>query len=366
MKLENLSDQKLNELKNKLKDQISKLDAFQNAKKVQLNSAYGAMGNQYFRFYDIRLAEAVTLSGQLVIQWIAKDLNDWLNKILSTDGVDYIIASDTDSLYVTFDELIKKVYDSQKDIPAIIEYMDTLCEKKIQNIINQSCKNLSDYTNAYQNKMRMKREALSNKAIWTRKKRYVMNLYDFEGVRYEIPKLKIMGLEAVKSNTPEVCRNKIKEAIDIIMTKDNDALLDFFDKFKKEFDALPLEDIGAPTSMNGLDNYRDSRKLFRKGTPYHVKGAFIYNELIKKHNLEKKYELIKDGDKVKTLQLKEPNPTKDMVISFSDIVPPEFDIEKYIDKDAQYDKVFMKPVKAILDVIGWKSEKIFTLENLWS
>jgi DNA polymerase elongation subunit (family B) len=197
MDITKLSDKELKLLQKKTKIEIGKYNNYQLAKKVQLNSAYGAMGNQYFRFYDIRLAEAVTLSGQLVIQWIAQDVNEYLNKVLDTDNQDYIVAIDTDSIYVCLENLINKIMPDETDTDKVIDYLDKVCEKKITDIIDDSCARLGEYLNVYDQKMVMKREALSDKAIWTAKKRYVMNVYDLEGVRYETPDLKIINIHNI-------------------------------------------------------------------------------------------------------------------------------------------------------------------------
>jgi DNA polymerase elongation subunit (family B) len=360
MNLSELSDEQLKAYKQKLENEIDKYDNWQNAKKITLNSAYGAMGNQYFRFYDVRLASAVTLSGQLVIQWIAKYVNDYLNKVLKTNNVDYIIAIDTDSIYVSLEILIDKIAPN-KDTESTIDLLDSICEEKIQKVINTACEEVYSYTNGFRQKMRMKRECLAKKGVWTRKKRYALNVYDTEGVRYKVPKLKIMGLEAIRSNTPFVCRGKLKDALKIIMTKTNDDLIDFIDEFRSEFMNLPIEEIAQPTSVKGLEKYFDSNQLYIKGTPFHVKGALTYNHLLKENGIDDKYDAIESGDKIKTLCLKERNPTQDQVIAFHYEFPPELDYEKYVDKAAQFDKVFMKPLRSILEVIGWNERKINTL-----
>lgn len=364
--IEKMSNDELSIAKQKLEYEISKYHNYQLAKKVQLNSAYGAMGNEYFRFYDIRLAAAVTISGRIVIQWIANDMNKYLNSVLKTDNVDYIIGIDTDSMYITLDEMIIKYNLADEDAHKVIEFLDRVCKTRLQKMIDESFERLGTYMNVYKQKMVMKREALSDKAIWTTKKRYAMSLYDLEGVRYEKPILKIMGLEAVKSSTPLMCRDKMKEAIELMMWSDNDAVIKLIEDFREEFKNSSAEDIGSPISCNNLEKYSDSRTLYRSGTPYQVRGALVFNQLLKKHELERQYDTIKDGDKVKTIALVEPNPTHENVISFSTVLPKEFGLHKYIDFDAQYDKVYLKPIQAILDAINWKSEHISTLEDLWS
>lgn len=366
MDLSNISDSDLLKLKKKLNNEVSKYHNFQLAKKVQLNSAYGAMGNQFFRFYDIRLAEAVTKSGRVVIQYLAKDINDYLNGLLKTNDRDYIIAIDTDSVYINLADLVTKVVkDKNLNDEQIVEFLDKVCKEKIEKVINESCENLAKYLNAYKNKMVMKREAIASKAIWTRKKRYAMYIHDLEGVRFSHPKIKIMGIEVVRSSTPEVCRAVLKKTIELIFESNNGAVVDFIENFRDEFNKLPAEEIACPTSIKTMNSYSSAQELFRKGTPYHVKGAFVYNTYLRKLNLDNRYPLIREGDHIKTLCLLEPNDLHSPVISFVDVLPRQFNLEPCIDYDAQFEKAYLKPISAILDAIGWQKEHVATLDCLW-
>jgi len=343
------------------KNEISRCHNIQMAKKISLNSAYGAIGNQYFRYFDVKQAEAITLGGQLSIRWIERDVNKFMNKLLGTDNKNYVVASDTDSIYLKLDTLVEKVC-KDKTPQQITDFLDKAAEEKIQKVIDDSFKNLAEYVNAYQQKMIMKREAIANKGIWVAKKRYMMNVFDEEGIRFDIPKLKIMGVEAVKSSTPEVCRGKIKDAIRVIMNDNEDALIKFVTDFKEVFKSLSPEEVAFPRSCNNLGKYTNSSNIYNKGTPIHVKGALIYNHNIYKHKLSAKYPIIKDGDKIKFLMLKQPNVVKDTVISFSTKIPYEFDLHKYVDYDMQFEKTFTDPLRFILDSIGWKLEREATLE----
>ena len=343
------------------KNEISRCHNIQMAKKISLNSAYGAIGNQYFRYFDVKQAEAITLGGQLSIRWVERDVNRFMNKLLNTDNVNYVVASDTDSIYLKLDKLVEKVC-KDKTPQQITDFINKAAEEKIQKVIDDSFQNLANYVNAYQQKMIMKREAIANKGIWVAKKRYMMNVFDEEGIRFDIPKLKIMGVEAVKSSTPEVCRGKIKDAIRVIMNDSEDALIKFVNDFKEVFKTLSPEEVAFPRSCNNLGKYTNSSNIYNKGTPIHVKGALIYNHNIYKHKLSAKYPIIKDGDKIKFLMLKQPNVVKDTVISFSTKIPYEFDLHKYVDYDMQFEKTFTDPLRFILDSIGWKLEREATLE----
>jgi DNA polymerase elongation subunit (family B) len=353
--------------KSKLYDiekRIARYDNLQLAKKVSLNSAYGALGSQYFRFYDLRMALGVTSAGQLSIRWIEHKINSWMNKILSSDK-DYVIASDTDSIYLRMGELVDSLMKDKTDKQKVIALMDKICKDKIEPFIDKSYKELADYVHAYQQKMQMKREGLSDKGIWTAKKRYILNVYNNEGVQYAEPKIKVMGLEMIKSSTPAVIRDKMKESIKIMVTGTEDDVQSFIAKFRKEFKALPPEDISFPRGMNGLRNYSDPVTLYKKGTPIHVKGAILYNHALKEKGLTKKYPLILEGEKIKFTYLKLPNHFKDSVISFPGRIPAEFGLADYIDYDLQFDKAFLEPIKVILDCMQWKTEKSNSLEDFF-
>jgi DNA polymerase elongation subunit (family B) len=352
--------------KKELEKQIAKYNNIQLAKKVTLNSAYGAIGNEWFRFFDIRIAEAITLSGQLGIRWIENRLNGFFNNMLKTKNVDYVIASDTDSIYLNLGGLVKKYIPDTPDKLKTIRMLDKFCEDKIQPFIDDSYQELKDYLNAYSQKMKMKREALADKAIWTAKKHYLINVYNNEGVEYKNPKLKIMGLEAIKSSTPAVCREKIKKGFEVILAKDQASIIKFIEKFREEFHTLPPQDIAFPRGVNGLEKYSDPKTIWGFKTPPHVKGSLLYNHLINEKRLDKKYQTIKEGEKIKFIYLKEPNPLQATVISFLSTIPKEFDLEQYIDYNTMFEKTFLEPLKSVLDPINWVAEQRNSLEDFFS
>jgi DNA polymerase elongation subunit (family B) len=345
--------------------EISRCHNIQWAKKIALNSAYGAIGNQYFRYYDVRQATAITSSGQFVIRFIEKNVNEYMNKILKThDKVDYIVASDTDSIYLTLDKLVQATC-KDKSKADTLKFLNKVVSSRIEPFIDKCFDDLAEYTNAIKQKMVMKREVIADKGIWTAKKRYMLNVLDEEGITFDEPKLKIMGIEAVKSSTPEVCRGKIKEAIKLIMTKGEDELQAFVAEFKKEFYQMTAEQISFPRSCNNLKKYKHSSNIFIKGTPIHVKGALIYNEQLKRFKLHRKYPLIQEGDKIKFLKLKEANPFKFDVISYVTKLPSEFTLQEYIDYDIMFQKTFLDPMSFILNSIGWTYEKTASLEDFF-
>lgn len=352
--------------KYELEKKIARYDNLQLAKKVSLNSAYGALGSQYFRFYDLRMALAVTTSGQLSIRWIENKINEYMNSLLKTTGKDYVIASDTDSIYLRLGELVDRVYTGSKDIDKVIAFMDKVCEDKLQPFIDKSYKELSDYVHAYDQKMIMKREALADKGIWTAKKRYILNVYNNEGIQYKEPYMKVMGLEMVKSSTPSAIRDKMKSSIGIILKGTEDDIHKFISDFKTEFFNLPPEEISFPRGVNGLAKYAHALSIYKSGTPIHVKGAILYNLYLKQLGLDKKYPYIQEGEKLKFTYLKMPNPIKDTVISYPGRLPTEFGLDKFVDYNMQYQKTFIDPIKVILDCMGWKTEKSSTLDDFFS
>ena len=354
-----------NYLHKKYTNDIARYSNVQLVRKVQLNSAYGALGNQYFRFYDTRQAEGVTKAGQLSIRWIEHKMNEYLNKLLKTENEDYIVASDTDSIYITFDKLVSSVFPEDVDTKKVVDFLDKVSSEKLEPFINKCYVELADYMNAYEQKMFMAREVIADKGLWTAKKRYILNVHDSEGVRYTEPKLKMMGIEAVKSSTPGSCRAKIRQAMHIMMNDTEEDIIQFIEQFREEFDKLPAEDIAFPRGINGIEKYKGTKDIYIKGTPIHVKGALLYNMLLKQHKVLKKYPAIQDGDKIKFAYLKEPNHIHESVISMSGSLPNEFDLERYIDYDKQFQKAFIDPLGVILEKVGWNTERVSTLEDFF-
>ena len=349
-----------------LQKDVSRCNNIQMARKIQLNSAYGAIGNQYFRYYNLANAEAITLSGQVSIRWIESKINGYLNKLLSTEEVDYVVASDTDSIYLNLGPLVSKFFANKSgDKAAIVSILDKICQEKLETFIESSYQELATYVSAYDQKMKMKRENIADKGIWTAKKRYILNVWDSEGVRYEKPKLKMMGIEAVKSSTPAPCRQKIKDALNVIMNADEEAVQKFIADFREQFKELPVEDISFPRGCNNLNKWSNPATVYTKGTPIHVRGALLYNFYIKKNKLSHKYPLIQDGEKIKFVYLKTPNKINENVISFFQTFPKELGIDKQVDYDLQFDKSFLEPIRVIMDTIGWKTEKVASLEFLF-
>ena len=345
-----------------LMNEISRCNNIQMAKKISLNSAYGAIGNEHFRYYRLANAEAITLSGQVSIRWIENKMNTYLNKLLSTDKVDYVIASDTDSIYLNLGPVVDKFFSNKSDDKVrIVELLDKICKDKLEPFIDASYEELATYVKAYDQKMIMKRENIADRGIWTAKKRYILNVWDSEGVRYKEPKMKIMGLETARSSTPQYFRDKLYAAFKIIISKTNDELISFINDIRAETREQGTEGVAFPRGCNNLEKYKHRTDIYSKGTPIHVRGALLYNDFVRKNKLQHKYPFIQEGEKIKFIYLKTPNPLHENCVSFFSTIPSEMNLDKYVDYQLQFEKSFLEPLKNVLQCVGWTHEKKVTL-----
>jgi DNA polymerase elongation subunit (family B) len=358
----NLTDEELLALHRQTTKEVTKWSNFQMVRKICLNSLYGALGNNYFRYFKLANAEAVTSTGQVTIRWIERKLNEYVNKALKTEDVDYVVASDTDSIYLNLGALVERVLGTSPSAERVVSLLNQFCEDKIVPFIEESYDELSDYLNCYEKTLVMKRECIAERGIWTAKKRYILNVWDNEGVRYDEPKLKMMGIEAVKSSTPAPCRAYIKQALKIIMEGTEQDLIDFIEAKRIEFATLGPEAIAFPRSASEVTKYSSNMTIYSKGTPMHIRGCLLFNHHLKAKKITNKYNLINDGEKIKFTYLKVPNPFQENVISFISELPKEFGLKDFIDYDTMYNKSFIEPMKLILDTIGWRTEKTAQLD----
>ncbi len=331
------------------------------ALKYALNSGYGALSNRYFLYGDVRLSESVTLTCQAGIQWVARDINAWLAKVTGIEK-DRIIAIDTDSNYICFDDLVKKYIDDETDKNKVVSFLDSVCKEKLSEVIDGSFAKFQDYMGAYKNRFSMKRETIADKAIWTAKKKYVLNAWDIEGVRFKEAELKVTGLEIVKSSTPTAVRKKLKEAVKVIINQDEKALQRFVIDFRAEFETLPFEDIAFPRSVNALADY-EVDGWYKKGAQAHLRAAIVYNKHLRDAKLDQKYPLIVSGDKIKYCMLRKANPTGEDVVGCPGMMPRELGLDQYVDRDEQFLRGFLSPLRLILDSIGWHDEEKLDLSG---
>ena len=346
-------------------NEIAKYNNFQMARKIQLNSLYGAMANQYFRFYDDRIAEGITMSGQLIIRDTAKALDEYMNKVCGTEKEMYSFYSDTDSCYITCKTLVDNFF-PDKSTEKVVGLLDQIGTDKIEPAIANAMRKLGNYTNAFEHKIDFKREVIADKGIFVAKKRYALNVLDDEGLRLKEPKLKVMGLEIVRSSTPAPIRDSLKEAVRLILTSDEDTLQDYILQTQTDFKKFTPEEIAFPRGCNNLTKYTSQADIYAKGTPIHVRGALLYNNLLKEQKLGKRYEKIQEGDKIKFLYLKEPNSLHENTIAFISTLPKEFNVSRYVDYDLIFQKAFLDPLINILSPLGWNTEPQATLEDLFS
>jgi DNA polymerase elongation subunit (family B) len=350
------------------KNKIAALNAEQMALKILANSLYGAISQIGFRYYDLRIAEAITLTGQVSDKHIERSLNVFMNKIIGTEKVDYVIAADTDSCILHVQSLVDK-FAANKTLEQTITFLDKVGSDKFKGVLDKSINTVYSVGNCYEPVMDMKREAIASKAIWTAKKRYAMMVHNSEGVSYSPYKLKIMGMDLIKSSTPKIIRDKLKAALVIIFEKDQQSLIDYVNSIKTEFMKMTPEEVAFPRSVTDIDKWFDDKTLYKSRCPIHVRGSLIYNKLIAKNE---DIDSIKNGDKIKFIYLKTPNTLREDVIAFpsygksNDYLWSTLGINKYIDHEKQWEKTFLAPLKGITEAIKWEYEKKSNLDKFFS
>ena len=342
---------------------IAHFENQQTAIKILLNSLYGALGNKYFRYFTMEIAEGITITGQTIIKWGEKHINSYLNNALKTNN-DYVIAIDTDSIYANLSALVNAVVPDESKSKKV-DFLSKVCRKIETDVFDTAFKELGENLNVFKLRIGMKREGIADRGIWTAKKRYILNVWDNEGVRYAKPKLKIMGIEAIKSSTPAPCRAAFEDLFNILISGTEEETQKFIADFRNRFASLPAEEKAFPRGVSSVKNYLDNKTIYKKGTPINSRAAILHNHMIKECGLEKKYEIIKDGEKIKYIHLNPRNPLREDVIGFVEILPPEFGLHKFIDNDTQFEKAFLDPAKIILNAIGWKAEEEASLEDFF-
>jgi DNA polymerase elongation subunit (family B) len=340
-------------------------DAKQQALKIALNSLYGASANRFFRYNSRDIAEGITLTGQLVIRFISNRLNVFLNETFKTDNVDYVIFNDTDSAGLNLQYFVDKMFKDQTDVRKIIIFLDKFVRTHIDPVLKKEFDRLADYLNAYENMFSMKREILADRGLWRGKKNYILQVWDKEGVLYEKSKLKMMGVEMAKSSTPKIVRGSLEQAIRIILNGTESDLQKYVREYRAAFLAGDVADIAFPRGVSDIDKWVAPNGTLLKGAPIHVRGAVLFNQLIKKHNLDNSTPAIKNGDKIKFAYLQKQNPTRSNVIGFLDHLPPAFGLDSYIDRELQFEKTFLDPLNSFARIVKWNTEKTNTLDQFF-
>jgi len=332
--------------------------------KVAANSFYGICGLKYFRFYDIRLSEAVTLSGQAANRFVEQRVNQYLNKILETANRDYTVYMDTDSCYFDLSGMVKK-FAHNKTKEQQYEFVKKVGYSKLTDVINDAIVEFNDYLNVHDPVLDMKMEAVGS-GVFIAKKKYIMSIVHMEGVDYAEPEMKMTGVEAVKSSTPAPARKALTDCAQIIVTGSEDELIEYVDKFRKNWTSLPPDEIALPTSVNGIRKYHIEGNQYKLGCPMHIRAAINYNHWIQRKEIDMYYSDIKDGSKAKYIFLIKNNKTKENVIAFPNKLPKELDLHSKIDYNTQLERSFLSPLKIMLEPTKWSYERKANLMDLFS
>jgi DNA polymerase elongation subunit (family B) len=244
--------------------------------------------------------------------------------------------------------------------------LDEFCKNKVEPYLGQKFLEFSKFLNVYDDTaLSMKREKISDKGIWRGKKMYILNVWNDEGVQYDEPKIKVQGIEAVRSSTPQMCRDAIKSALRVIMNGTPVELRKFVDDVREKFMTAPFLEISFPRTATDIEKWSDPTTVYKKSTPIHVKGSLMFNALLKKYDI-KDVEPVRNGDKIRFSYLKTPNPINERVIASPDVeLPKEFNLDRHVDREMQFTKAFLDPLRSITDAIGWKLVEEATLEEFF-
>lgn len=345
-----------------LQPKIAALDGKQMALKILANSGYGAMLQPGFRYFYPPLGEAITLTGQASDIHLANTFNEYFSKLLKEEK-DYVVYGDTDSIYLDLSSFVEKI-NPGKTTDENVEFL-IKCDPQFQKIINKSVDEIYDRCHCFDKVMSSKREAIASKGFWTAKKRYALKVHNSEGVAYDPPKIKVLGLDLIKTSTPAAVRSMLKNSLPVMFDKGEIAVQEYIAKCRNDFMAMNPENVSFPRGVSDVTKWLDPKTIYKKGTPIHSRAAILYNEYTKSHR--GKYQSIANGDKIKFIYLKLPNPIKEDVIGFpsSGHLPKELNVHNYIDWDLQFEKVFIAPMKGMLDALNWEIEKQNSLEDFF-
>ena len=345
---------------------ISALNNSQMAAKIALNSLYGATANEGFRFFNPDVAESITITGQFILKNIEQQIDIALNRRFKTTGHNYLVYVDTDSVYLNMEPVVEQFL-SGVDVPKKVKALEKVAVDILQEEINKICAGVSEQLNFFENSIHFKLEAVGDKAIWIAKKKYVVRVHSSEGVTYAKPKMKVMGLEMVRSSTPAFIREKLRDALPKVFDGTESEIQSYIAGVRDQFYSLPTEQQAFPRSANNLEEYSDVNTIYKQGCPIQVRGVLLYNDYIRNKGLNAKYPYIQEGDRIRFFYLKMPNPMREniMAIPADGKLPVEFNLEKYVDIETQFDKSFISAMKIILDPIGWSVVEQSSLEDFF-
>lgn len=355
-----------------LSDHVSMLDALQNAYKILANSGYGAAANLAFRYFDVNIAEGTTLTGQLTIRFISDKLNVFLNERFRTTGIDYVIANDTDSAYVRLDDFVRIFLQMDPaNVPAnkknkVVDAIDAFVKREIDPVLEREFAALADMVGSTNNTMDMKREAIADIAVFRGKKNYIMQVFDQEGVRYAVPEIKTVGVEAQRTSTPKMIREQLKKCYGIMLNAGEDAIHREVKEFREKFFSVGAEMISYPRGVSDISKWIEKNGSLKKGTPINTRAAVIYNELVNEKGLQGVHPLVKESDKIKFIYLRQPNPIRSNVIGFISTLPPEFGLDAYIDREKMWEGMFVGPLESFTRLLGYGHKTESSLDDLWA
>lgn len=363
-----MTDEELKQHYTHLNNQIATRDAQQMAMKIAINSLYGASGNEGFRYYDPSIAEAITQSGQLAIRYIGRRISEFLDEQFKTStGQDRWCYSDTDSVVICLDDFVQKITNNNESAfekSKIVDAINHFCENKIEPFIADCYEELATYMNAYCNQMQMKREVIADAALFRAKKNYVMQVYDNEHVRYDEPKLKMMGIETAKSTTPDFVKEALIDCYKIMLNGNNQELLDKISSFHIKYLNEDYNNLATPRGVNSIMKWVDSDGSYKNRIPYHVKASLEFNRLLKEKGLTD-IPPITDGMKVRIITLSNKAPVDGGYIAYVGSLPEEFGLTNYIDRETLFEKTFLSPVESFTSTLGWKHQDTFEINDFF-
>jgi len=368
----NLDNLSVEELKQKYKDVEDLVNQYYNQEqsvKRILNSIYGAFGNEYFYFFNIKIAESITLQGQNAILYTEKMVNLYFTDFWYKDkelhekmGIEVkgqvlkpvVIYIDTDSCYLSFEEAIVKSNWQGTEKDFILEIYKNRLNDYIKRVLQK-------YADGYvtENFLDFELESIAKNAIWLAKKKYIQNIvWADPGNHYDpLTKIKTKGFEIIQSSTPLFARKRLNDAIKLILGKDNielSEIVQFLKEAKKEFKIANIEDICFNLRMNNYEKYivSDVNTFeFASGCPMTVRSAGYYNFLLNSSKFKNKYQLIGNAEKLKMYETTD----KDCNVFAFKAGSYPYEFAPPIDYEAQFEKCMIEPLNRVLSATGLKT-----------
>lgn len=358
--LKNYSVEQLSAFYNYEYSKKQELNILQMVFKILINSLYGALGNRYFKLFNVDIARAITGNTRFYIVLSKHRIPEFLNKFGKSNGVEdnnYYCYSDTDSLYFTLQPISHVLYDPTDDNNTKADKIDDFIKTEIDPVIEENNKEFCDFVNALDSTVvKAEREVIADSAVFVAKKRYFMRVLDNEGVRYETPKIKRMGIEIVRSSTPSFSKKYLDDSINIILDKNNKDLLEWVKETKQLFTKQKLSEIAKTSSVSNLNYNLDKVQYDQNGRkisiPINSRAALVTNRYIEQNNLSNQFQPISPNDKIKILYMKTPNPLNSNVMAFIDNRFAEM-FRQYVDFDENWDKFFLAALEIMTNPLNY-------------